>query len=72
MRNLSRFCLAAAGCALLLGSGLALSAGKAPGHLKNGSSGTIAATFTDSGPEPLLNKAFDAIQANRFDLEPTC
>ena len=69
MRYRSRSCLGAAGCALLLATGLALAAGKAPGHLKKGSGGTIAeATYTDSGPEPLLAKVFDAIEANRLDL----
>jgi murein L,D-transpeptidase YafK len=69
MRYLSRTWLGAAGCSLLLASGLALAAGKAPAHLKKGTGGDIAeATFTDSGPEPLLAKVFDAIEANRLDL----
>ena len=69
MRYRSRSCLGVAGCALLLATGLALAAGKAPGHLKKDSGGTIAeATYTDSGPEPLLAKVFDAIEANRLDL----
>ena len=69
MRYLSRTCLGIAGCSLLLAAGLALAAGKAPEHLKQGTGGAIVeATYTDSGPEPLLAKVFDAIEANRLDL----
>ena len=46
-----------------------MAAGKAPGHLKKNTRGSIAeASYTDSGPEPLLAKVFDAIEGNRLDL----
>ena len=48
-------------------AGVALAAGKAPSHLKK-EAGAAEASYTDSGPEPLLVKVFDAIEANRLDL----
>ncbi|MDP2825460.1 MAG: L,D-transpeptidase family protein [Sulfuritalea sp.] len=58
-----------AACSLLLAAGLVEAAGKAPGHLKKNARGSIAeASYTDSGPEPLLAKVFDAIEGNRLDL----
>ncbi|MCC7312885.1 MAG: L,D-transpeptidase family protein [Sulfuritalea sp.] len=69
MRYLSHTRLGTAGCALLLASGLALAAGKVPGHIKKDAGDTITeATYTDSGPEPLLARIFDAIEADRLDL----
>jgi lipoprotein-anchoring transpeptidase ErfK/SrfK len=69
MRYLSRTWFGVAGCSLILASGLALAAGKAPGHIKKGAGGTIAEpSYTDSGPEPLLARVFDAIEADRLDL----
>ncbi len=56
----------AAGC--LLTAGGASAAGKAPKHLKKPASDSTQAHYTDSGPEPLLAKVFDAIEANRLDL----
>ena len=56
----------AAGC--LLTAGGAGAAGKAPKHLKKPASDSTQAHYTDSGPEPLLAKVFDAIEANRLDL----
>jgi murein L,D-transpeptidase YafK len=56
-------------CCLLLAAGVAGAAGKAPKHLKKGAGGPIIeASYTDSGPEPLLAKVFDAIEANRLEL----
>lgn len=54
-----------AACCLLLPGGAANAAGKAPRHLGNPS---IEASYTDSGPEPLLAKVFDAIESNRLEL----
>ena len=42
MRYLPRTRLGIAGCSLLLASGLALAAGKVPGHLNTDAGGTIA------------------------------
>lgn len=54
---------------LLLAAGAAESAGKAPEHLAQGTGSSAAKpTFTDSGPEPLLAKVFDAIESNRLEL----
>jgi hypothetical protein len=55
-----------AGC--LLTAGGAGAAGKAPKHLKKTATQSTQAHYTDSGPEPLLAKVFDAIEANRLDL----
>ncbi|MDP2134473.1 MAG: L,D-transpeptidase family protein [Sulfuritalea sp.] len=69
MRALLRFRLGIAGCSLLLAAGVAFAAGKAPGHLKKNAQGGITeASYTDSGPEPLLAKVFDAIEGNQLDL----
>jgi len=69
MCRLLRFRLGIGGCSLLLAAGLTMAAGKAPGHLKKNTRGSIAeASYTDSGPEPLLAKVFDAIEGNRLDL----
>jgi len=58
-----------AACSLLLAAGLAEAAGKAPKHLKkDAGSPVIEASYTDSGPEPLLAKVFDAIESNRLEL----
>ena len=53
----------------LLASGAVEAAGKAPTHLKkNTSHPAVEAIFTDSGPEPLLAKVFDAIESNKLEL----
>ena len=54
--------------AVLFAAGGVDAAGKAPRHLKKSGDSGIAAHYTDSGPEPLLAKVFDAIEANRLDL----
>jgi hypothetical protein len=65
LRSLSVF----AACGLLLAAGAAEAAGKAPKHLaKDAASPKIEAHYTDSGPEPLLAKVFDAIEGNRLDV----
>ena len=65
LRSLSLF----AACGLLLSAGAAEAAGKAPKHLaKDAASPVIEAHYTDSGPEPLLAKVFDAIEGNRLDV----
>ena len=53
---------------LFLVAGLADAAGKAPKHLNKATGDRLEAHYTDSGPEPLLAKVFDAIEANRLDL----
>ncbi len=54
---------------LLLASGAAEASGKAPKHLKQEPVATAAEpSYTDSGPEPLLAKVFDAIENNRLDV----
>jgi murein L,D-transpeptidase YafK len=63
MRRLGLFLSAGA----LLAAGFAAAAGKAPKHLKKDSN-AVEAHYTDSGPEPLLAKVFDAIEANSLDL----
>jgi murein L,D-transpeptidase YafK len=69
MRYLSRFLASLSACSLLLAAGWAEAAGKAPKHLKKGArTAASALRYTDSGPEPLLAKVFDAIEANRLDL----
>ena len=69
MRYPMRYLAVIPACGLLLAAGLAEAAGKAPGHLKKGSSGPVVeASYTDSGPEPLLAKVFDAIEGNRLDV----
>jgi len=69
MHNLARLPAIIAACSLLLAAGLASAAGKAPGHLKKNARGAVnAAHYTDSGPEPLLAKVFDAIEGNQLDL----
>jgi hypothetical protein len=57
--------LASLGCMLV--SAPVGAAGKAPKHLKKTSGNPAEAHYTDSGPEPLLAKIFDAIEANRLD-----
>ncbi len=60
-----------AGCGLLFAVGLADAAGKPPTHLKKAASAPVSASevhYTDSGPEPLLAKVFDAIEANQLEL----
>ena len=69
MRHPSRSLAAVAACGLLIAAGLAEAAGKAPGHLKKGARAAGAeARYSDSGPEPLLAKVFDAIEGNQLDL----
>ena len=49
-------------------AGYVEAAGKAPKHLAPGNRTTTPdASFTDSGPEPLLDKIFDAIEQNQTD-----
>jgi murein L,D-transpeptidase YafK len=56
-------------CSLLLAATAAGAAGKAPAHLKKAAAGNIVeASYTDSGPEPLLAKVFDTIEANQLDV----
>src|SRR3989338_4129721 len=56
-------------CSLLLAAGATEAAGKAPKHIKkDAGSPTIEASYTDSGPEPLLAKVFDAIEGNLLEL----
>jgi hypothetical protein len=57
-----------AACSLLLAAGAAEAAGKAPKHLAKEGGGAVEARYTDSGPEPLLAKVFDAIEANRLEV----
>jgi murein L,D-transpeptidase YafK len=65
MRHLA----AIAACSLLLAATGAGAAGKVPAHLKKAPAGNIVeASYTDSGPEPLLAKVFDAIEANQLDV----
>ncbi|MDA8258180.1 MAG: L,D-transpeptidase family protein [Betaproteobacteria bacterium] len=69
MHALARLPTIVAACSLLFAAGPAAAAGKAPGHLKKNARGSAsAAHFTDSGPEPLLAKVFDAIENNQLDL----
>jgi murein L,D-transpeptidase YafK len=69
MKRMLRSRTVVAGCSLLLAAGLAYSAGKAPAHIKKHNAGsTVEARYTDSGPEPLLAKVFDAIEANQLDV----
>jgi murein L,D-transpeptidase YafK len=69
MRYPSRFLATIAASSLLLAAGWADAAGKSPKHLKKGArTPSSAVRYTDSGPEPLLAKVFDAIEANRLDL----
>jgi len=69
MRQPLRLLTVFAACSLLLAAAAADAAGKAPRHLKKtAGTGAVAASFTDSGPEPLLAKVFDAIEANRLDI----
>lgn len=64
-----RFRAILAACGLLLVTGAAEAAGKAPRHLKKDAANpAIEASYTDSGPEPLLAKVFDAIESNRLEL----
>ncbi len=49
-------------------AGSAHAAGKAPKHLKKDAAQADAARYTDAGPEPLLDKVFDAIEQNKLDL----
>jgi hypothetical protein len=57
-----------AACSLLLAAGAAEAAGKAPKHLAKEGGGAVEARYTDSGPEPLLAKVFDAIENNRLEV----
>ena len=69
MRNLLRSLTFITACGLLLAAGAAGAAGKAPKHLKTDvTSPVVEAIYTDSGPEPLLAKVFDAIENNRLEL----
>lgn len=69
MSGLLRSLTIVAACSLLLAASAAEAAGKAPRHLKkNAASPAVAATYTDSGPEPLLAKVFDAIENNRLEV----
>jgi murein L,D-transpeptidase YafK len=53
----------------LLLAGAAEAAGKAPNHLtKAAAAPVVAASYTDSGPEPLLARVFDAIENNRLEF----
>ncbi len=66
LRHILAVCSAAS---LLLAIGTAEAAGKAPKHLKKETGSIpIKESFTDSGPEPLLAKVFDAIESNRLDV----
>ena len=61
--------LAVISTSLLLAAAGAEAAGKAPKHLKKtAASPIVAASYTDSGPEPLLAKVFDAIEANHLEV----
>ena len=67
-----RTAVSVCGLLLLVGmggvTGVAQAAGKAPKHLKqNDRTVAIDASYTDSGPEPLLARIFDAIEQNRTD-----
>ncbi len=56
-------------CSLLFAAGTVGAAGKAPKHLKkDANSPAVEAIYTDSGPEPLLAKVFDAIENNRLEF----
>ncbi|KAF0165159.1 MAG: hypothetical protein FD157_1511 [Rhodocyclaceae bacterium] len=69
MRHPLRLLTVIAACSLLLAAGASNAAGKAPKHLKKtAGTGAVAASYTDSGPEPLLAKVFDAIEANRLEV----
>ncbi|MCK9379577.1 MAG: L,D-transpeptidase family protein [Sulfuritalea sp.] len=69
MSRLLRSLTIIAACSLLLAAGAAEAAGKAPRHLKkNAGEPAVAAIYTDSGPEPLLAKVFDAIESNRLEV----
>jgi len=68
MARVRRHFLALGAGLLLAVTGNAVAAGKAPKHLKNSDTKRIEARYTDSGPEPLLARVFDAIEANRLDL----
>jgi murein L,D-transpeptidase YafK len=50
----------------LFSAGAADAAGKAPRHLKNPAK-QVETHFTDSGPEPMLARVFDAIESNSLD-----
>jgi murein L,D-transpeptidase YafK len=69
MTGSMRHLAAVSACSLLLATGVAGAAGKAPAHLKKAAAGGIVeASYTDSGPEPLLAKVFDAIEGNQLEL----
>ncbi|MCX7149182.1 MAG: L,D-transpeptidase family protein [Rhodocyclales bacterium] len=69
MSRLLRSLTVVAACSLLLAASAAEAAGKAPKHLKkNPGSPAVEAIYTDSGPEPLLAKVFDAIEGNRLEV----
>ncbi len=69
MKRMLRSRTVVAGCSLLLAAGLAFAAGKAPSHIKKNPAGsTVEPRYTDSGPEPLLARVFDAIEANQLDV----
>ncbi len=69
MSCLSRSLAVITACSLLLAAGTVGAAGKAPKHLKKDANGpAVEAIYTDSGPEPLLAKVFDAIENNRLEF----
>ena len=69
MSYLSRSLAAVTVFSLLVVAGTAGAAGKAPKHIKKDTgSPAVEAIYTDSGPEPLLAKVFDAIENNRLEL----
>jgi murein L,D-transpeptidase YafK len=69
MSYLARSLAVATACSLLFAAGAAAAAGKVPKHLKKDAGGpAVEAIYTDSGPEPLLAKVFDAIEGNRLEL----
>ena len=69
MSYLARSLAIATACGLLIAASSAGAAGKAPKHLKKDTGGpAVEAIYTDSGPEPLLAKVFDAIENNRLEV----
>lgn len=65
----TRYLAAISACSLLLAAGAVKAAGKVPEHLKKDTGSLpIEVRYTDSGPEPLLAKVFDAIENNRLDV----
>ena len=69
MNGPARYLAIISACGLLLAATSVGAAGKAPKHLKSDArSSGDEAIYTDSGPEPLLVKVFDAIEGNRLEL----